>query len=384
MITVLHIIDTGGPGGAETVYLNTATGLDKSKFNSVCMVSREGWLAAALRARGADPLVVASSGSLNFGYLKRILGIVRARGVDVIAAHLYGSAVYGSLAGRLSGVPVVSILHGQSDIAGKGRLEWLKRRLLRSGSDAIVFVSHRLQLELANALKIPDSKCFVIANGVDTARFSPGREDTLRRELRLAHGEVLVGAIGNVRTPKAYDMLLHAAHLLVGRSPKYRFAIAGEGSGELFDVLLALRRNLGLESHVNFLGLRSNIVEVLHNLDVYVLSSASEGFSLACVEAMACGVPVVATKCGGPEDIIEDGRSGVLVPVGCAVSLADAIERVAGDPIYARSLARNALTRVRSNFTITAMLNAYERLYATLGAARQAKGGRRSVPVKLD
>jgi glycosyltransferase involved in cell wall biosynthesis len=313
---------------------------------------------------------------MNIAYLRRLLAVIRTHKVDVIAAHLYGSAIYGSLAGRLSGVPVVSVLHGQSDITGKGKFTWLKKMLLRSGSDAVIFVSDRLRLELAATLKIPEAKCLIIANGVDTAKFLPGREDTLRRKMHLQQGDVLVGAVGNIRAPKSYDVFLRAAQLLMARSPKYRFVIAGEGSGALLESLLALRRELGLEEHVNFLGLCSNVVELFHNLDLYVLSSTTEGFSIACIEAMACGVPVVATRSGGPEGIIEDGTSGLLVAAGEPAMLADAIERVAGDNSFANYLSVNALSRVRSNFTIITMLGCYERLFATLAAGEKAQSSR--------
>jgi glycosyltransferase involved in cell wall biosynthesis len=370
MIKILHVIDTGGPGGAETVFLHTSTGLNPGKFRSVCVVSRDGWLTDSLRKRGVTPLVVPASGSFNLSYLRRLARIARDERVDIIAGHLYGSAIYCSLAGRLLGIPVVSVLHGQSDIARSGRFAGMKRLLVRIGTRRLVFVSDRLKMDLAPALHLPESRCIVIPNGVDMEHFSNRRKASLREELRLREGDILVGAVGNIRGPKSYDVLLEAARILRERSPHYRFAIAGEGSGPLYDSLLALRRQLGVENEVVFLGLRSDVASILRSLDVYVLSSTTEGFSIACVEAMAAGTPVVSTRSGGPEEIIEDGQSGLLVPTQDPRALADAIERIAADPLLSSHLSTQARERVRGRYTLTAMLTAYEGLFQEVATGR--------------
>lgn len=363
MITVLSVIDTGGPGGAETVFLHTATSLDPARFRSVCIVSREGWLADSLRARGATPLIIASSGSLNVQYLRRIMRVARDECVDVIAGHLYGSAIYCGLAGKLLGIPVVSILHGQSDITGRGRLAGLKKLVVRMTARRLVFVSERLKALLRTALGASEKQCAVIPNGVDIGRFAGAGTGSLRSELGLQSDHILVGAIGNIRAPKAYDVFLRAAKLLKDQSPRYRFAIAGQGSGQLYDALMSLRSELGLEREVTFLGLRSDIASILGSLDVYALSSTTEGFSIACIEAMAAGIPVVATRSGGPEEIIEDGHSGLLVPIQDPQSLAAAVAKLASDPVLCRNVRANALARVRQQYTLTTMLDAYERTF---------------------
>jgi glycosyltransferase involved in cell wall biosynthesis len=370
MIRVLHVIDTGGPGGAETVFLHTSTRLDPARFQSVCVVSRDGWLTESLRQRGVTPVVAPSTGSLNVAYLRRLAQIARSERVDVIAGHLYGSAIYCSLAGRLLGIPVVSVLHGQSDIAGTGRFARLKRFLVRFGTQRLVFVSERLKEELRSSLRLPDRQCAVIPNGVDIERFSraPGRQ--VRRELGLRDDEILVGAVGNIRGPKSYDVFLKAAQLLRQRSSRYRFVVAGEGSGPLYESLLALRHQLELDDVVTFLGLRSDVASLLGSLDVYALSSTTEGFSIACIEAMAAGTPVVSTRSGGPEEIIGDESCGLLVPTRDPLALANAIETIATSPTLSRQLATQALERVRERYTLSAMLKAYERLFQDVASLR--------------
>lgn len=369
MITVMHVIDTGGPGGAETVFLHLAAGLDRARYRSICVVSRDGWLATALRQRGIEPVILPASGSMNLGYLRKLLRIARRERVDLMAAHLYGSAIYCGLAGLLSSIPVISILHGQSDMHGGGRLAAVKKLLVRR-SRHLVFVSEKLRVELAAALNAQPSRTVVIPNGVDMAKFAGAADDSIRKQLQLRGTDVLVGAVGNIRVPKAYDIFLRAAHILRQRSDKWHFVIAGEGGNALHEELLLLRQQLGLQEVVTFLGLRSDVARILNNLDIYTSSSRTEGFSLTCVEAMSAGIPVVATRSGGPEEIIEHGLSGLLVPVDDPTALADEIERLADDPGLAKELCHRASQRVLNRYTLEAMVGAYERLFYSVAVRR--------------
>jgi glycosyltransferase involved in cell wall biosynthesis len=371
MINVLHLIDTGGPGGAETVFLRVATDLDPERFRAVAAVSRAGWLSERLEERGLRPEIVPASGSINIRYLRSILALAKRHRIDVILAHLYGSAIYASLAGLAARIPVVSVLHGQSDVDSGGRLSSLKAAAVRHGSRRTVFVSEQLRDALASSLRLPASRCVVIPNGVDTVQFSPGRDDSIRRSLGLGPETVLIGAIGNIRAPKAYDVLLAAAHRLVQRGLPVHFVIAGENSGALGTQLLEQRRKLGLEARTTFLGLRADVSTVLHNLDIFALSSRTEGFSIACIEAMACGIPVVATRSGGPQQILTD-TTGLLVAPGNPEELAQGIEALVLDPARRRQLAVAGPVRVREHFSLRQMLHAYENLLADLAAAARA------------
>ena len=373
MTSVLHVIDTGGPGGAETVFLQTATRLDPARFHSIAVVGGSGWLAQQFRERGVSPLIVPAKGSINGRYLSQLLWLARRQRSDVIVAHLYGSAVYASLAGMLLSVPVVSVLHGHTDVEGAGRLSSVKAALVRRGSRKVVFVSQRLQEHLEPRLRLAESQGIVIPNGVDTERFRPGRDRALRAELGLAEETALVGAIGNVRAPKAYEVLLRAARIAIDRSRQWHFVIAGECANDLGRQLGQLSRALGIERHVTFLGLRPDVARILNNLDVFVLSSHTEGFSIACIEAMACGVPVVATRSGGPEQILE-GEAGILVPTGDPDALASAIERVISSKDLAATLTARAMQRVQDRYSLAAMISGYEELLERV--ARDSRKGR--------
>jgi len=374
MINVLHLIDTGGPGGAETVFLQTATGLDPARFHSIAAVGGRGWLARQFQQRGVSTRIAPAQGSFNVRYLARLVRLAREHRSDVIVAHLYGSAVYASLAGMLLAIPVISVLHGHTDVAGAGRLSSLKATVLRRGSRKVVFVSERLQEHLKPQLRLADSQCAVIPNGVDTEAFRPSRDRSLRAELGLADDIALIGAIGNVRRPKAYDVLLGAAHALIARARRVHLIIAGDCANALGAQLAQLARDLGIEKHVTFLGLRSDVARILNTLDAFVLSSHTEGFSIACIEAMACGVPVIASRSGGPEEILE-GEAGLLVPTGDPEALALAIERVIASKDLAAALTARAMQRVHERYSLSTMLSRYEALLERV-AAQSRRGAR--------
>lgn len=361
MISVLHVIDTGGPGGAETVFLQTATRLDRARFQPTAVIGGTGWLAKQLQESGLPPRIVPAKGSFNVCYLSMLLRLARQHKSDVIVAHLYGSSIYASLAGTLLSIPVVSVLHGQSDVPDAERFSSLKATIVRRGSRKVVFVSERLEEHLRPRFGLTPAQCAVIPNGVDTEAFRPGRDRSLRAELGLSDDTALVGAIGNIRKPKAYDVLLRATRTLIDQSQRFHLVIAGDCANALGRQLKQLSRELDMERHVTFLGLRPDVPRLLNNLDVFVLSSHTEGFSIACIEAMACGVPVVATRSGGPEQILE-GDAGLLVPTRDPKSLALAIERIISSKELAATLTARATERVHEQYSLATMLSRYEAL----------------------
>ena len=361
LINVLHVIDTAGPGGAETVFLQTATRLDPARFRPATVIGGAGWLAEHLQESGLRPHVVPAKGSFNVRYLATLLRLARQHRSDLIVAHLYGSSIYATLVGTLLSVPVVSVLHGQSDVLDTERFASTKAAIVRRGSRKVIFVSERLREHLQARLRLTAAHCAVIANGVDTEAFRPGRDLSLRAELGLSDDTALIGAIGNVRQPKAYDVLLRGARALLDRSQRFHLVIAGDCANALGRQLQQLSRDLGTERNVTFLGLRPDVSRILNNLDVFVLSSNTEGFSIACIEAMACGVPVVATRSGGPEQILE-GEAGLLVPTADPAALALAVAQILSSKELAAELTAKAMKRVHERYSLTGMLSRYEAL----------------------
>lgn len=360
--SILHLIDTGGPGGAETIYCELASGLDPARWRSIAAVPEPGWLADTLRGRGVTPRLVPTRGSFDVGFLRQLDGVIRTERVDLVHAHLLTSGVYGGLVGCFRRVPVVVTLHGGADFGPSVRSGAAKMRLLSAFSTRVVVVSESLR-RLVRAAGVGAGRIDVIHNGIDTRHFAPGTDGSLREVLGIDDSAVLLGAIGNVRPAKDYAVLLRTAARLRSSQVRYHFVIAGDASGPLFDQLIRLRHALGVDDMVTFIGFQQDVARVIRNLDVFVITSSSEGFSLTTIQAMACGVPVVATRCGGPEEIIDDGATGVLVPAGSPDAAADAIHDLAADGPRRLRFARAGPAAVQQRYTIAAMLDAYQALY---------------------
>jgi len=362
MRTVLHLINTGGPGGAETVFVEMVRRLDPRRWRSIPVIPDRGWIDARLRECGAEPVVVPTLRPFEVGYYARLARLARAEGVDVIHGHYFGPAVTASIVGALTGIPAVATLHGAGDVAGE-RHRALKSALLGRGLRRVVFVSDALRRAVTSQGALRRASTEVIPNGIDAAHFAPRRDPAVRRELGMEDDAFVVAAVGNVREAKGYDVLLRAAALLRERIPELRVVIAGEARGPVFDALVALRAELGLGDVVAFTGFRDDVGGVLAAADAFVLSSRSEGFSLSTVQAMAMEIPVVATRCGGPEELVEDGATGLLVENGSALAIADALASLHGDAELRARLAAAAGCAARERFGVEAQVRAYERLY---------------------
>ncbi len=227
-------------------------------------------------------------------------------------------------------------------------------------------MSNDLRDELIKAGFSDRNSLTVIGNGVSTHRFHPREDNSIRSSLGIPEDSILVGAVGNIRSAKAYDVFIDMAKELTSRNQKYRFLIAGQGNNSLQDSLAEHISRLGLSEFISFLGFVDNPELLYNNFDLYVSSSSSEGFSISCVEAMASGIPVVATRSGGPEEIITDMVNGRLVPTNDPTALADAVEQICDDSELREKLVKNALERARADFSEISVISTYDSLISSL------------------
>ena len=363
MKTILHIIDTTGPGGAETVFIDLATCLPKDKYRSVVVIRGKGWVFDELCRRGITPVLLDAKGSFNWRYLLALRKIIKRKRVDLIQSHLLGSNVYCALAGLLTRKPVITTFHGAVDVSETERFMALKFALINKGASRIVAVSESLRDEITRRTPLNSSKTDVIYNGIDTAAFEREKSDELRQQFGWSENDIIVGSLGNIRPAKAYDVLLKAAALIKENKLSYRFVIAGQGKGRLYQQLLEMKSKLGLNEHVRFLGFNDNPAGFLSNLNLFLLSSSSEGFSIATIQAMAAGLPVIATRSGGPQEIITHNENGYLVGPGDSQQIAHAIEKLGSDSGLSERLAKAGQNHAIKTFDIKNMITRYEVIY---------------------
>lgn len=363
MKTILHVIDTTGPGGAETIFIDLATRLPEDSYRSIVSIRGKGWVYEELGRRGLEPVILDAKGSFNWRYLLRLVGLIRREKVDLIQSHLLGSNVYCSLAGLITRKPVVATFHGTVDIDNVEKLGSLKFGLINAGASCVVAVSDSLRRDIADKTSLRKNTTELIYNGIVTADYRRPRSNALRQKFSWSEDEIIVGSLGNIRPAKGYDILLQAAALLEQGPRSYRFVIAGQCNTSLYDELLRLRRDLGLDDRVLFLGFIDDAADFLSSVDLFLSSSISEGLPLSAIQAMVAALPIVATRCGGYLELVTDRENGWLVDIGDPQAIASAIENLSGDNELREVLGKQARKHAIETFDMSVMLDHYERIY---------------------
>jgi sugar transferase (PEP-CTERM/EpsH1 system associated) len=295
---------------------------------------------------------------------------------DVLHTHAWGTLCEGLIAGRLAGVPV--IIHGEHGTLRTGAMQARVQRWAWNRVDHVVSVSSRLAERMAGQIGFPLERIQTIRNGVDLSRFGAGRE-VCRAALGFGTDDFVIGTAGRLVEVKDQRSFVASASRL--RLEGLRFVALIAGEGPLRPALERQIRESGLDGHVRLLGHRPDIQNVLAALDVFVLSSTSEGLSNTILEAMAAGVPVVSTRVGGADELVDEPRTGILVPPSDPAALARAVGSLAADPARRRSMGAAARQRALREFSLERMLADYERLY--VGCLARSEAGKRS-PAGID
>lgn len=364
--TVLHLIDTTGPGGAETVFIQLADRLRGRGYRSIVVIRGPGWVHDELCRRQLDPLVMDAKGSFAFGYLFRLIRLAKREKVDLIQSHLLGSNVYAAMLGLIIRKPVVATYHGMVDVNPRERFRRLKQQVMRWGIRCYVAVSQSLADAIHKQGLLEAAKTHVVYNGVDPEAFSRRSEHDLRQQLGLNEEVKLWGCLGNVRPAKAYDVLVNAMALIQDENPRLHVVVAGHQRASLMAQLREQVDALGVGDRLHFIGFIDDSAAFLRQLDYFVLPSRSEGFSIATIEAMMAGLPIVATRCGGPEEILTHEKTGWLVNPDDPRALAEAMLRLSSNDTLARDLASAGQYHSRACFGIDAMVNSYQQIYASI------------------
>jgi glycosyltransferase involved in cell wall biosynthesis len=232
----------------------------------------------------------------------------------------------------------------------------------------VTAVSDRVA-ESAVALGVPRERITVIPNGVDVGRFTGPVGASPEPLERLPRPRVVVGSVGCLAPRKDYGVLIEALAHVRARHPEVVGVVVGDGPQRR--ALEARARELGLNGHLLFAGERDDVDLWLRHFDIFALSSREEGIPNAVLEAMAAGRPVVATAVGGTPEIVEDGRTGILVPARDPAAFARALDDLVARPEEARRLGDAAALATRESFGIESMVRRHERFYAELAEGAQ-------------
>lgn len=364
---ILFIIESSETGGAESVFAELVLRVDRERYIPHVALLYEGWLLDKLVAVGVTPhLISTRKGGFDFGLLQGIGKLIKRHDIDLIHSHLFTTSVYSSVIGALSGVPVVSTLHGTMDVAEQDLLKKLKWKAINRFSRRVVFVSNYLRDYFVDQRLACSAKSLVVHNGIDIDRLRQGLSKPEARErIGLSDKSFVIGCVGDLRPAKDYQTALRAVAVLKPVIADLKLLIVGTKT-DLFPGLEELRDCLGLRLQVEFLGFRPDIENIFPAFDVYLTTSTSEGFSLTVVEAMAIGLPVVATRSGGPEEIIRSGETGLLVEIGVPEKIASAIAAIYRNKALADKLSRAGVHLAETDFSVQTMVDGYQAIYQSI------------------
>lgn len=372
---VLVVINELELGGAERLVHDQLIHPAFTADVKVICLDRMGPLAESLLARGVDVQLLGMRGRLDIRAIPRLRRVFRAWCPDVVHLHLARSGILGRLASVRMPHRLVYTEHNI----------WSRYpRLIRHANAStfhlnhgVAAVSKAVRDQILAGLRWPPdtSRVAVIGNAVDVDQIEKSaltRSDS-RHRMGVPDDALVVGNIANLFARKGQEFLIMAAAEICRRDNRVRFVVIGEG-----DEREALERQihrLGLEEHVLLLGAVRDAYRLLRGFDVFVLSSRFEGMPVALLEAMALGIPAVATSVGGIPEVIIQGETGIVVPPEDVSSLEAALTRFLSDAEFRRSAGEAARRRVAERYSMPAFVQAYDALYRSVLGNLHLEGG---------
>jgi glycosyltransferase involved in cell wall biosynthesis len=363
-ITVLFIIKPERGAGAELVLVEAAKRLNPDRFRVICgLLTPDTEQIIPAQLRTVDFWMPGLNGWVWLRFFFHLCWVIYRHSVDAIHVNSYVPGNYTRLAAALMQVPIViDHWHGFTRFNRKRRL--ICRALARF-TDLSLAVSQGVKDYLVKEIGLDPDKVRVVSNGVniaaiDTARPSP----EVRRELGLSEGAQVIGLVGRLdHWGKGHNELFTAMASLKDRYPVHALIVGG---GRREAEVKQMVAGLGLAGQVHFLGSRRDVPDLLQAMDIFVLPSYSEGVSLALLEAMAAGLPVIATAVGGNPEVVTDGATGLLIPPRDAAALAQALEQFLSDPSLAKEMGENARRHVETDYSLERLGREINKIYETL------------------
>lgn len=360
---ILHIIPTLDRAGAEKQMTLLVRGLARDEFDvHVCALTRGGPLGAELAEAGVPLTVIGKRWRLDPRAYHRLRRLVRALRPDLIHTWLFAANSYGRAAGMACGVKRLVAAERCVD-PWKGWLELAIDRRLARRTDRIVANSPGVKAFYV-AHGLPEEKFVVIPNGIGPAPPSTASRHEVLVELGLPETAFLIGLVGRLWPQKRIKDAIWAADLLKFAGRDVHLLIVGDGPQRR--LLERFRDLCRIADRVHFLGHRDDVPRLMPHFNAFWSTSAYEGQSNSVMEAMAAGVPVVATDIPGTRDLVVHGATGYLVPLGDRAALARYTNDLLDDPALGRRLGEAARDRMRAEFSIEQMVRRHAALYAEL------------------
>ncbi|MGH7556109.1 MAG: GT4 family glycosyltransferase PelF [Longimicrobiales bacterium] len=365
-LKVMHVSFSLDTGGAEVVILDIVRRLNRSRFQPmVCSFASGGELLTEFQRYDIPVVNVRKRAGSDLRFFVRLWSMFREHEIDIVHCHNSPMWVVSTLPARLAGVRGVML----TEHANHRNMSWKFRTAaawLQRATAMITVNSMQVQRALVEDFGIGAHRIVLVRNGIDVSAMRPSKDAALKRvELGIPRDARVVGNVARMVPVKDHSTLLRAFAQVVARMPNARLALVG--SGELEGSLRHEAETLGITASVHFLGARTDVPEILSTMDVFVLASRKEGQSIAVLEAMAAGVPVVATNTGGTPELVIDGETGLLVRSAQPEAMANGILQLLENAGQAAGYAAAARRRLLEFHDMPAIVAQYEQIYEAIG-----------------
>lgn len=343
-------------GGLEKIAVDLVNGLPNRYKTTICCYDSMGPLKDCLN-ESIEIIYLKRKEGFNPKYFIKLAKEMKKRKIDVLHMHNKTAFFYGTIAAKLAGInKTIYTEHGRTEkIKKKTKIAF--KILNRFITETIVVTDYIKNYLLSNE-GFRAERVTVIPNGINITKDEPKKNDNaLYEELGISENTMVVGIVARLDPIKNHKMLLKAFKIAVNKHSNIKLIIVGDGSlrGELEN----LAKKYMIRKKVIFLGERKDIIKILGCIDVFVLCSKSEGMSITLLEAMASGVPIIATRVGGNSSIIENGVSGILVESNEHIELAKEIVCLIKDDQKRKEISRAAKDRYEREFTLDKMVERY-------------------------
>lgn len=362
---ILHLVESLERGGLERVVITLVLAQRAAGHDvAVCCLFHPGQLASELSEVGVRVTSANKTRGFDCRSIRHIRRELTQSGAAILHTHNAVANYYGALAVSGTHVRLFNTRHGMGFAQRPGRKERLYRvSLLRTTAVAMVCEAARLHY-VANDI-VPARLARVVRNGIDTSRFagdSAARRTSMRRTLDLPADAFVVGTVGRLNWAKNHALLVDSFALLAARLPASRLLVVGDG--ELRASLMQQIERLNLSNRVLLAGDRDDVPELLAAMDVFAMTSTTEGYSVALLEAAAASLPTIASDVGGNSEIVQAGVTGQILAAPTATSLADALAQLADDAVVRLEMGTRARAWAEQQASIASMTQAYELLYS--------------------
>jgi glycosyltransferase involved in cell wall biosynthesis len=355
---VLEIMAGASVGGMETYVRNLLRLMPSDRFRVTCLCPYESEITELLRSLSATVFIARMDDDPPWRSIQTAVEIVRNFDVDLIHTHLPKAHVLGGLAGALTRTPVVATVHGNT-------ITTHELGIHRATGTNLIAVCQEAYVQ-ALAMGVLLDRVSLILNGVDVELYRPSElaRNAFRASLGVPDETPLVGYVGRIDVEKGPDQFLQAAQVIHAEIPHAQFVMVG--NGHQYDKMRGLAQELGLGESIHFAGLCPDTSQIYPGIDLLLQTSRIEGLPLSLLEAMACGLPVVALGVGGVPEVVEEGRTGMLAGPGdwCGVGqrAIDLLEHPAHMKMMGEAGRRRAETHFDLRVTATQTMDLMERL----------------------